>query len=397
MFKQWSKKFLIIALELVMISGALWYLIEKKGFNNAYQKVQQVVDQKIEQETQKPFPIEAESVKKTYSWQYKGATYKLNENLYKSSYDFYRSEPKKFSYTGQLPADWEDKFFALFLKIPAEDQTFKKIATDLQSLGKQHDLSDDQIVELTLSFVQSIPYDDAKAKEILSKTGNASVRYPYEVLYENLGVCSDKSILASVLLRQMGYGTSLFAYDDDNHMALGIECPKNSSTYGSGYCYAETTAVGNKIGIIPNIDQTSNKTVGAGELSSFDLNNTQQNNLKQLGQVTIFQETSGRLYGGLAATEKTIAEISQLKKQIDSLLVLLNSLKKTVSEEDSELKAMQNDLEKYQKSQNIEKYNALVEKYNDLLETYQKDAKKYNSKVTLYNQTIARYNLLIKQ
>jgi hypothetical protein len=286
----------------------------------------------------------------------------------------------------------------MFLTRAQNDESIAILAKDLQALGKKHRLSDDQIVDLTLAFVQTITYDDAKAKNILAQTGSETILYPYETLFEQAGVCSDKSLLATVLLREMGYGTAIFAYEQDNHMAIGIECPKDSSTYGSGYCYAETTSVGNKIGIIPTFDSTSNKTVGTDELVAIDSQQAQQAKLQQLGQVTIYQQTiSGKQYSEVIETKKIIAEIDSLKKSIETLLPQLQEQQKTIAKEEKKLAEMKKTLETYQNGQSVEKYNALVQEYNDYLEKYKKDVKKYNEKVALYNKTIQRYNTLIKQ
>ena len=407
MLKSLFRKLLIIALELLLISGALWFVAERRGIRTPaamIAAIQQAASQTAQNmgsvqagSQEKVFPVLDNPIKRTYNWQYKGMNYSLSETLYQSSYDFYNSEPKTFSYTGSLPADWEDEYYAMFLKGNATDHTIAQLASDLQALGQKHNLTSDQLVDMTMAFVQSIPYDDSRAKEILSQTGNVQMQYPYETLYRQLGVCSDKSLLATSILRQMGYGAALFAYEQDNHMAIGVQCPKDSSTYGSGYCYGETTAVGNKIGIIPSFDVSTNKTVSVGELSAFDASQTQQSNLQQLGQVTIFQQTTGKEYDGVAQTQEDMTEIDSLKKNIDTTLPELQAMKKNIDDEQNNLQNMRNELDTYKNSQNIEKYNAEVGNYNDYLKNYQKDVKSYNSSVTLYNQSIARYNVLIKQ
>jgi hypothetical protein len=312
-------------------------------------------------------------------------------------YQYYQSQPKSFSYDGTLPSNWEEEYYGMFLKTNEGDKSISTLASDLQSLGKKHGLNNDQIVDLTLAFVQSIQYDDAKAKDILAKTDGVSMLHPYELLYEQKGVCSDKSLLTVALLRQMGYGAALLAYEQDNHMAVGIACPKQFSTYGSGYCYAETTAVGNKIGIIPDFDASSNKTVTVEELSSLDSAQTEQAKLQQLGQVTMYQKTSGAEYAGIIATQKIASEIGLLKKNIDSSLPDVLAQKKTIQDELDQLQVMKKNLDAQKNAQDIEDYNSQVKKYNDFLESYKNDVKKYNNTVTLYNNSIARYNTLIKQ
>lgn len=405
MLTGWTRKMGIVLVELVILTGLLSFIYQKNNLHSPGQIIPTLQEMASKVETQitqkeesiKLFPQLQQPVSRVFTWEYKGVKYSLTEKLYQSTYEYYKSSPKTFSYTGELNSNWQEQYYGMFLTPNPADDAISILAADLVALGEKHKLSADQIVDFTLAFVQAIKYDDAKAENILAKTGSETILYPYETLYEQAGVCSDKSLLATALLRQMGYGTAIFAYEDDNHMAIGIACPKAASTYGSGYCYAETTSVGNKIGIVPSFDASSNKTVGADELAVLDSSQTQQAKLQQLGQVTIYQKTTGREYAGIIETNKIIAEINNLKKSIETLLPQLQQQKKTIANEEKKLADMKKTLESYKNNKNIEKYNVLVGEFNDFLEIYKKDVKKYNEKVNLYNKTIARYNVLIRQ
>jgi hypothetical protein len=87
------------------------------------------------------------------------------------------------------------------------------------------------------------------------------MRTPYQVLYENKGVCSEKSILLAYLLRNLGYGVGLFEFSKENHMAIGIKCPGQYDFKNSGYAFIETATPS-----IPTDDQGD--YVGAGRLTS---------------------------------------------------------------------------------------------------------------------------------
>jgi hypothetical protein len=115
-----------------------------------------------------------------------------------------------------------------------------------------HDRSDlpEERVRIAVNLIQHIPY--AETPRTL---------YPYEVLQYDTGKCEDKSILMAYVLSQMGYGTALFLYYPEHHMALGLRCPVQYSYNGSGYCFVETTE--------PSIMTYSNGTyVGVGKLFS---------------------------------------------------------------------------------------------------------------------------------
>lgn len=398
----WLKKIGIVIIELAIVAGLLLFVVNRKGIETpsqilpALQELAQNSASELKNEVP-AFPLLENPIQKTFNWEFKGVKYSLTETMHQSVYGFYQAQPKIFSYSGELKPNWEEEYYGMFLNRPAEDGSILKLANDLQDLGKSRKLSEDQIVDLVLAFVQSITYDDAKAKNILAKDGSQTMLYPYETLFTQLGVCSDKSLLAIAILREMGYGTAIFAYNDDNHMAIGIECPQNYSTYGSGYCYAETTSVGNKIGIIPSFDAESNKAVDPATLP--DLNSAQAENarLGQLGQVTMFQKTSGKQYSGIIQTQKIVAEIETLKKSIETLLPQIQAQKKVITKEEKKLADMKKELDAQYKDGDIEKYNELVKDFNDYLEKYKKDVKKYNNSVALYNKSVARYNELIKQ
>ncbi|MEI7890637.1 MAG: transglutaminase-like domain-containing protein [bacterium] len=398
------RKIGIVLIELALIGGLLLYVYQKKNFENIGQMVTAIEQLATGSEaslTVKPqeavFPVMENQVSRDFNWEYRGVKYSLKEKLFESVYKYYNLQPKAYFYEGEIKANWQDDYYAMFLKANANDDSIAKLALEIQALGKAHKLSDDQIVDLVLAFVQAIKYDDAKAKNILASIGSETVLYPYELLYQQSGVCSDKSLLAIAILRELGYGTAIFAYEQDNHMAIGVQCLKEYSTYGSGYCYSETTSVGNKIGIIPSFDSNSNKTVDAGDLAIFDASQGQQLKLQQLGQVTIYQKTTGKEYAGIIETKKISKEIDILKKNIANSLIDLQAQKKSISNEEKKLSDMKKTLENSNSSADVEKYNKMVGHFNDFLENYKKDVKKYNNSVSLYNKSTARYNVLIKQ
>lgn len=109
-------------------------------------------------------------------------------------------------------------------------------------------------VEIARSLVQNIPYDFVKAN--LSLWAQAvSTKYPYEVLYDNLGVCGEKSDLLVILLREIGYGTAIFYFPEKNHEGVGIKCSFFKDYRDSGYCYIETTSLSliNDVGILNSL------------------------------------------------------------------------------------------------------------------------------------------------
>ena len=113
----------------------------------------------------------------------------------------------------------------------------------LNLVDKIKGLTDDPVdqARIAISLVQNIPYDTESAE-----AGNLTNRYPYEVLFDQRGVCGEKSRLLAFILREIGYGVYLLDYEKEDHMAVALKCPVEYAQYsynGTGYCFLETTRV----------------------------------------------------------------------------------------------------------------------------------------------------------
>lgn len=132
---------------------------------------------------------------------------------------------------------------------------------------------DDQ-ARIAISLVQKLEYD----YEGMYKGGwtcrngylvsGTPPRYPYQVLYDGKGICSEKSMLLALLLKELGFGVALLEFEEENHMAVGIKCFEGLEEYanyrynGTGYCFVESTR--------PTIvTYDKGKYVGVGILRSY--------------------------------------------------------------------------------------------------------------------------------
>jgi len=113
---------------------------------------------------------------------------------------------------------------------PEQKSALIPLVIKIQNLAKD---KEDQ-ARIAISLVQNIPYDKSKGLSLNSK-------YPYDVLYDNKGLCGSKSELLAFLLREIGYEVAIFHYYWENHEAVGIKCPKKYSFNNSGYCFVEST------------------------------------------------------------------------------------------------------------------------------------------------------------
>ncbi|MBU2104568.1 MAG: hypothetical protein KKF67_02220 [Nanoarchaeota archaeon] len=101
----------------------------------------------------------------------------------------------------------------------------------------------DTQVKIATSIVQNISYNEVS--NLTSIESALNYKYPYEVLYDMVGICSEKSDLLVLLLKELGYGVAILYYPSENHEAVGIKCPVKKSIEESGYCFIETTSSDN--------------------------------------------------------------------------------------------------------------------------------------------------------
>lgn len=333
-----------------------------------------------------------------FKWKYGNKNYSLDFVLHKSSYEFYASLPKKYTcFSGFCKSNWEDEYFKMFLMEVKNDDTIERLAGALDKLAKQNSLDESGRAEFVLSFVQSIPYDELKAK-----TNEPLPRYPYEVLFDKKGICSDKTFLAASLLKQLGYGVALFDYEGNQHIAPAIKCPKEYSSYNSGYCYAETTGSGFKIGEIPTVDSSNNLAIVRtpfGE-SPFKANE----NRIQLSNPKIFEISDGKSYEGIIKQSQRLKKIEELEKQIMSLNASMLPLKNQVENATIVAENYKREADvvyaRYKNTLSDEDYNnysGLFDKYNEAYKNYQNLAQSYNNQASNYNNLVRQYNLLISE
>ena len=126
-------------------------------------------------------------------------------------------------------------FYGNYLEYVNDPEQAEAIRAIAHSLHTQYGSGDDA-ARAAISLVQHIPYDYAGMS-----ARSSDLRHPYQVLYENTGVCSEKSVLLAALLKEMGYGVALLSFDSQSHMAVGISCPSQYAYRGTGYAFIEST------------------------------------------------------------------------------------------------------------------------------------------------------------
>ena len=316
----------------------------------------------------------------TLSWKYDLTSFKLVLPLKTGLDSAYAAAPKVFYYTGDVePANAREQFYGFFFNKKSGDTSIKDIVAYGRKIAAQNSWSQDQTAEFLLAMVQYIPYDNSKLTQ-----DPLQPNYPYETLYKDSGICSDKTFLAVSILRELGYGAAILDFPDLKHSAVGISCPVSESIDGTGYCYVETTNYF-PVGVVPPQISGGQAVVNQDNLNDLF-------SISHLSKLEVYQKTSGLVYQGISDTKKTVADLQTKGAWI-------NTQKPIMIQRDSILKAQQDllsgqsaQLNAYQAAGNVSAYNALVGTYNTGVNQYNADLQGYRDQLATYNSTVNEYN-----
>jgi len=265
---------------------------------------------------------------RTFTFRYRTDDYTLKVPVNTSIYRAANTSKNK-----QMIID--DKEWRLFyqqrLADAAMEPFYKDILKEVQKLrykgGKT--LTDDEYLEMIVSFVQQIPYDD---------NPSGGVRYPIEVIYDQKGDCDEKSILLTGLLSREGYDVGLLLFPSLKHATAGIRIhlvTNNPSfrVFSDGnrdYVYIETTTT-RLIGFYPdeykNASQPIIVPVGSGTLNYGKINYV----------MSIFYDLGTIRTNILALNERAEANNNVLQKwDYDAYVSYINTYNFVISTNDRE-------------------------------------------------------------
>lgn len=168
----------------------------------------------------------------TLNYVLRGKEGEINFTVYKKLAD-YLSEVPRYINSSENPTLLDFRLKTL----NEENQKELLLPLVIQIENLTRDKTDQ--ARIAISIVQNIPFGNSTRSLKIGNTETEYYRYPYEVLYDMSGICSEKSGLLVFLLREIGYGTAFLYYNSENHEAAGIECLDERSP--SGYCFIETT------------------------------------------------------------------------------------------------------------------------------------------------------------
>ncbi len=160
----------------------------------------------------------------------------INFRIYNEVNTYVSNIPRIIDYSG-LEIPFRADFKIKSVNEEVQREMILPLVKKIQNLAPNNKI---QQARIAINIVQNIPYGFSEKTLLFAGQEINYSRYPYEVLDENQGICGEKSTLLSFLLREIGYGVSIFYFAEENHEAVGIKCPVDKSFYGSGYCFAET-------------------------------------------------------------------------------------------------------------------------------------------------------------
>lgn len=165
-----------------------------------------------------------------------GKKKELQFTLYGGVYDYVSQIPRTISYNGGKQPSRQD-FKLLNINDSLQREFLLPLVLEIQNSAKD---KTDQ-ARIAISLVQEIPFGSSSKSLSFGRQVVNYSRYSYEVLYDNKGVCGEKSELLTFLLRELGFDTSIFYYSNENHEAVGIKCPEEYGVGETGYCFIETS------------------------------------------------------------------------------------------------------------------------------------------------------------
>ena len=137
------------------------------------------------------------------------------------------------------------------------------VADSLLKVASESELDQSSLAELTVGFVQDIPYsfiesgtcEDADLKTHPCVSGaQFGILSPYEFLHTLSGDCDTRAVLLYSLLGKMGFDPMVVISYEYRHAMLALSIPSAGDyiTWGQkNYYFWETTAVNWPIGILP--------------------------------------------------------------------------------------------------------------------------------------------------
>jgi hypothetical protein len=179
--------------------------------------------------------VKASEVKSIYTWTYGDNLYTMVYYFDQGDYNYYKGQNRVYN------------DFLFYLNESPKHKVISDFANEFKKIAADNKLSDWQLAECVIAFVQTMKYKNDGTYEY--------PRYPIETLVEKGGDCEDTAILLEAILKELGFDCVLVS--PNKHMGVGIALKYEISGTAfehrnKYYYYIETTSAGWGIGDYPD-------------------------------------------------------------------------------------------------------------------------------------------------
>lgn len=187
-------------------------------------------------------PAREGSIQRRFEWSAIGSNWWFEQNISRRLDAYYTARYGRSDKYTRYVSDWYGQ------------SIIEGLVSEFERIGTEYSLSEREIVDLTMAFVQQLRY----TPDTVETGFDQYTSYPVETLINRGGDCEDTTILLAAILREMGYGCVLIALWDTEpaHMGLGVKGASSiPGTYyeyrGDQYYFVETTGEGWQFGEMP--------------------------------------------------------------------------------------------------------------------------------------------------
>jgi hypothetical protein len=339
----------------------------------------------------RPYPALTNPKEVTLNCNYHGSNLTVSETMYGSLADYYRSDPgKKSAYLHNGEKDFVFNY--------AKDASTRDIASKISAVAATKGLNADQTLDLSACFLQSIPYDDAKAARILgpdfAKQPIEQVipRYPYETLYDGTGICTDKTYLGAAVMSALGYNTSILTFDAQKHMSLGVAVPSGYGSFGTKYGIMELTGNGFLVGDVPELSSTAGLAInGFDKLPQVSTDTVPTQQLALTNPSNVIVVSTGSVYQRIIDRQATKQKLESLRPQLTTAQNSYKDAQTTLAATVNSLTAAEAAYKSSPNDATYRSYSAVYRQYQSDYAIAQAKINQYNNLVNLYNSAVEKY------
>ncbi len=260
---------------------------------------------------------------------------------------------------------WVAESYRSMVNDPAQEDMYRALAEEFKKIKNDKGLSDDELLELMTTFVQSLRYE--------TLTDNPA-KYPVETVVEGSGDCDDKSLLLAGLLSREGYRVVLMSFEPEEHMAVGVAA--DDYLYkNTGYTYIETTNI-SFVGV-PTDELKGGFTLRSNPVI-----------------VPIGNGTKGYTSG--KETRSINSAYIQSEKKTNELEPQLKNLESDLRVRQDRITQLEAQMQNLRSSGNIQNYNAQVPVHNGLVSEYNTHLSTYRALFTQYEKNAGVHNYILE-